>query len=498
MRNILSKKPWAVPLPGADGTPLVTKEFTQDDFIRQYYPSAHKIFDPAYYPDIYRSIADPVYDADGNETGETVTHIYKEVVPRFAFAFQQIITLKQLVHLTGHDIQFDLNTPTEDPAAKTNYQTILDGWLDKGMNHLFYDFAKSVKITGDSALVAYMENGKFGATVLSFLEGDKLYPHYGRDGKLAVFARRYTDYDAEGNPVEYVEVWDKTHLHRLRSASSTDINPVPITFGQGADTYRIEGFVYASPEGARVHGFKEVPVVYLRDNNGPCWAPSQNSSDEFEIAFSQMAHNNKAFGEPILYLQGDNVSADHDINGTIKILTGGPDDKFGYLEGQSASESYMKELDDLHDRIYEQSFIVKPPQLKSGDLPAAALRILYSPAVEKAMNDTQFFNPALQGMKRLFLYGYGLEKEKTIDFASLPILVWIKPYTHVVESAVMADLAIGIQNKFVSRKTASERASFYTMSNEAQRLAEEAKADERADILAQYEAARYQEEINNE
>lgn len=495
MRTLLSKKPWLIVLPGPDGSPLNTEQRIQDDFIRQYYPSAHKIHDPMFYPDIWRDIEEPVLDKDGNETGDTIVNTYIEKVPRFAFAFQQIITLKHLVHLCGNDIQFDLNARKEDEKTLADVDTFRDGWHKKDMEHAFYKFAKRVKITADAAFVAYLENNKFGWEVLSHLEGDKLYPHYGADGKLSVFARSYKEYTEDGTVIDRLEVWDKTHLYRLHRATGANEKPHTMTFGRGSGTYSLDGYVYDNPaEGAVPHGFNRVPVTYYRNEDGPCWTPSQDSIEEYEVAFSQMAHNNKAYGEPILYLKGDNVDANHDMNGTIKTVTMGMDDEAGYLTSQSASDSFMKELEDLHDRIYEQSFVVTPPELKSGDLPAAALKILYSPAVEKGINDTEDFTPALNDMVSLFAYGFGVEMEKSIDFMNLPLRPWIKPYVHISESAIMTDLATGVQNGFISKRTASERASFYSVSTEWQRLQEEAKEAEQADLLAEFERQKFGKE----
>lgn len=491
MKNLLSKKPWLKTIPSLPGTPLQTEVRIQDDFIRQYFPSSHNIKDAQFYPDIWKQIEEPVLDQDGNDTGRTVMKTYVEKVPRFAFAFQQVITVKQLDHITGNDIQFDLNTKNIDSKTEEDARIFRDGWHAKDMEHAKYEFIKSDKITADTAFVAYLENGEFGWEVLSHLKGDKLYPHYGSDGKLSVFARAYKEFTEDGKVIDRLEVWDKSHLYRLHRATEATDNPVPLTFGRGANTYKLEGFVYDDPTmGAVPHGYPCVPVVYFRSEDGPCWSASQGSIDEYEIAFSQMAHNNKAFGEPILYLKGENVEPNHDINGTIKIITMGPDDNAGYLEGQSASESFMKELDKLIDLIYEQSFAVRPPELKSGDLPAAALKILYSPAVEKAMNDAEKYTPAINDIVYLFAYGYGVECGKSIDFVNLPIRPWLKPYVHVSESTIMADLAIGVQNGFLSRKTASERAWFYSTANENERIAAELKQEEQADILAAYERQR--------
>ena len=155
------------------------------------------------------------------------------------------------------------------------------------------------------------------------------------------------------------------------------------------------------------------------------------------MSFSQMAHNNQAFGEPILILQseGDSVDIQHDLNGTIKTLSMGTDDKASYLSSQSASESYMKQIDTLYKMIYEQSFSVIPPELKSGDLPAAALKILYSPAYEKAMIDAAEYQDVLRDMVELLHMVMVVETENTIAFGNLNMRYYIEPYVHINNSA---------------------------------------------------------------
>ena len=124
-------------------------------------------------------------------------------------------------------------------------------------------------------------------------------------------------------------------------------------------------------------------------------------------------------------------------------------------------------------------------ELKSGDLPAAALKILYSPAYEKAMNDAAEWQPFLNDLVRIFSFGFGLEMEKTLAFTSLPIKWWIKPYIHVNESAMVADLASAVQNGFVSRHTASERVSMYSTAGEWERIVREEKEQQRNDLLSE-------------
>lgn len=501
-RDIKTKRPWkrirpegymrhgtfmADNEPPSQNDPCYYTMVTQSDFMREYYPSGHVINDHEVYPDIYRMEEEPVLDENGEPTGKTSRRIYKELVPRYSFAFQQIITVKQTVHLCGNDIQFEL---TKDKPSEKDIKDFLlfkEGWLKKNMEIAFFEAVKSTKITGDAAIVGYLRDGKFGYKTLSYQNGDTLYPHYDPiTNKMNLFARSYYDYDDLGNRIiEWLEVLDNTALYRYKRANKGAKGAINRILG----IFGIDGYELVDKS---IHGFPFLPVAYRRDEDGACWSPSQDACDGYEMSFSQMAQNNQAFGFPIMYLQGegsDSMAMQHDLNGSVKIITGGPEDKASFLSQPDASESFVKQLDTLYKMIYEQSFAVIPPELKSGDLPAAALKILYSPAYEKALIDSAEYQPFLDDMVKIFTYGFGVEKEKSIDFINLPINWWIKPYIHVNESAMVADLASAVQNGFISRQTASERIPMYSVTGEWERIVREAKEEQQNDLLSQIELA---------
>ena len=452
---------------------------TQADMLRQYYPSGHIVNDRQIYPDIFREQLEPVYDENGNDTGKTIRRIYREHVPRYAFAFQQIIALKQTIHLIGNDIQFELNTDKPTEAQRNHYVAFREGWLKKDMEIAFYEAVKSEKITADTAFVGFIKDGVFGWQTYSYKSGSTLYPHYDNRGRLNLFARSFYDYDENGEVVvEWMEIWDSVYLTRLKKTGEKYQDIMERVLGAlGASGY--------SMVDRKAHGFPFIPVAYKRNDDGPCWLPSQDSCDSYDLSFSQMAHNNQAFGTPILTFQGEGANYDlqHDINGTVRTISMGKDDKVDYLQSQSASESYMKQLDTLYKMIYEQSFAVIPPEVRSGDLPGVAVKMLYSPALEKAMSDAAEWQPFLNEMVRIFTYGYGVENESQIDFSNLPLKYWIKPYVHINESAVINDLATGVNAGFISRQTASERAPEYTSVGEWERIVRETKEEQEADLL---------------
>jgi hypothetical protein len=494
LRDIKTRRPWRLIRPAGylkhgsfDAEEVVTTPndklssdmYLQTDMLRQYFTSGHLIFDRLYYPDIFREVDEPVLDVNGEDSGKTVRRVYRECVPRYAFAFQQIFALKQTIHLCGNDIQFELNRTKVNDSMQRVYDTWREEWLAHNLETAFFFAVTSEKIVADTAFVGYLDNGVYKWQVLSFKNGDTLYPHYDNTGKMYKFARSYFAYDENGEKkTEYLEVWDSKYFARYRASApghETTLEKIKGALG-------LSGYTLLSKT---PHGFPFIPVAYKRNEDGPCWAAAQDTCDSYDLSFSQLAQNNQAYGTPILIFQGEgeNYDAQHDINGTVRTISMSKDDKVSYLEAQSASDSYHKQLETLYKMAYEQAFCVTPPEMKSGDLPGVALKLLYSPALEKAMFDAADWQPFLNEMVKITRFGLGVEKEMTLAFDELPLVYWIKPYVHVNESAVVADLASAVNSGFCSKQTASERISEYTTVAEWERILKEKKEEESADLL---------------
>lgn len=433
---------------------------TQDEFLRQYFPSGHKINDRNIFPDIYKQ--DP-------ETKRW----FVQPITRCSFAMQQIFAVKQTVHLTGNDVQFELAEASESEEADDKNYKLLNvlkkGWIEKGMEMHLFDAVFSIKTTADAAVVGYFDKGKFGCKALSFRNGDKLYPHMNSiTGELEVFARRYYDYDDEGNAVvDWVEVWDDKYLYRAKrdaKGGSSVVTRIKEIFGLGG--YRI---VSKEP-----HGFNSIPVAYYREDEGPCWLPAQDTIEKYEEAYSYFFENNKAFAFPIMVLKGEGVELKGDMNGSVKAIT--IDDSNGsadFMQNNDVSASYNTLLNTLYQLMYEQTFTVKPPELKSGDLPGVALKLLYSPAIEKAIVDCQKLQPFLDKLVEMVKFGYGLEAEMQADLINLKVNAWIEPYVHQNDTEITTNLGTAVQNGFLSKQTASERYTKYSKNDEIARIARE-------------------------
>lgn len=455
---------------------------TQADFLRMYYPSGHAINDPMLYPDVVKKNPD---------TGKT----YVQPIIRTAFAFQKVITTKQIVHIVGNDIQFELSGKVESEEKELQKQlsliTFRQGWLDMSMEQRIYEFM-DYKIVGDAAVIGYFDNdGKAQTRVVSYMKGDTLYPHRNSiTGEMELFARKYADYDEEGNfSSEIVEVWDDKYLYRARRGISKNKIVQRIKEVFGLTGYEIFDM--------KPHGFDFCPVAYYREHDGACFLPSQSTIETYEEAFSYFCENNRAYAFPILWSRGDGVNFNPDeITGAVKYVEiEDPDGQVGFIDKPEVSAAFHTQLQLLYDMIYEQSFGVKPPELKSGDLPGVAIKLLFSPAIELAIHDSQKLQPFLNDLVHIVKYAYGFQENCQATLMNLNINAWIEPYIHQNDSELMTNLATGVQNEFISKQTASERASKYARNDEIQRVLDQYVQRKEVDARFELQKEREQTEL---
>ena len=454
---------------------------TQDDFLREFYPSAHRIMDPDVYPDIWKQNPED-------------KKWYRQKIQRTAFAFQQLIFAKHSLHMTGNDIQFEIADSENDDNVE-GYQRLLSlfkmGWLTHDLEIRDFEAVCAFMKVAECAVVGYFDsNGKFYAKTLSYDRGDTLYPHADPlTGEMDCFARKFYDYDEEGTQkTEWVEAWDKTTFYRFKRGVNEGI--IKETVKKIGKFFGVDDYTCIEE---KPHGFPFVPVAYARNDDGPCWAAVQRNIEDYEEAFSYLCENNKAYAFPILALTGDGddiaITGD-DMTGSAKtIMITDTNGKAEFLNGTDASDAFATQLNKTYELIYELSFTVKPPELKSGDLPGVAIKLLYSPAVEIAMNDSQKMQPFLDQLVKISLFGIGTEKNCMASMAGLPINAWRKPYIHQNMSETITNLATAVQNSFISKRTASERCPEYPKNDEFERILREKKEEQEQDLLMDMQRA---------
>lgn len=442
---------------------LMYQVVSQANFLQEYDPSGHKIWDRHYLADRLKT--------DANQ------RTYIHYVERCAFPFQAVIVTKQLTHLCGNGIQFINSSPSPTREQDQIMSEFKQGWLKKNMEEAFFEAAKMEKITGDCAIAGYVRKGKFGVKVMGYQNGEVLYPHYDNvTGELKEFGRSYKTYKVENGQErvisEYLDVWDETFLSTYERTNSFKTK-VKALFGS-------DGWVLVSRE--RHNCPNGLPVVYKRSKIGAAWSLVQDSIDKYELAVSALSENNKAYAFRILFVKGDEINLEHDSTGTPTVITGDPQSEAKFLERADASSSFELQLKILLQNIFTGSFTVLPPEVKSGDLPGVAIKLLYSPAVEKAMEEAREWNPFVDQLVRIFKWGYGIEAERTAQFEALDVRGQIEPYVHQNVTELVNQINTSLVSGSISGQTAREKNPLSTnMENE--------KFNEEADKKAANEAA---------
>lgn len=440
----------------------------QSDFMREYDISGHKIMSPVLYPDIIKIKK----EKGGREVMIT------EKISRVAFSFQQVILTKQLTALCGNPTKFRVPNAEQNDKVEKDFAQWREGWSARDMDILIHSAFESLGKTGDVAIHMYLREGKLDHVIYSYDRGDILYPHYDSKGKLILFARKYNSIDEDGNSVSMVDIFDSSNIYTYISTINSQENEDDSFLPKG---FSLIGYRFVN---MLKHGMDQIPIAYHRDESGAWWTPSQHTIEEFEWSFSMMAHNNKAYAFPILVLKGNKIELTNDIvKNTVKaIVMPNESSDAKYLEPADSSNSFDMQLKKLYDMIFLQSFAVNPPEVRSGDLPGVAIKLLYSPSIEKASEMAKKLNPFLDKVVAMFTHIYGVEVNMTKQFLDLNIYAYQVPYVHQNDNEIMKNLETGVLGGFVSKKTATEE-SPYSNNNEIQRLKEQEESLNKQDLL---------------
>ena len=449
---------------------------TQTDYLEEYYPFSHRVMSDFYFPEFYN------YSTRTNDDGKEEIEWNREETFRIGATVQCVTTVQQLVHLCGNDIHHEITDENIEPRTEELYKAFCKGWLRKDAEIAFYKLAESVKMTADGAICFYLYNGKMGIKVFSFLSGDTLYPHYDPlTGEMTRFARKFSSYDEEGKEViTWVEVWDDEYLTRYRQAK-TGIKGVVngIKDYLGMDGYEV---VFRAR-----HGFSRCPIHYKRDkDNGPCWNIIQCLIDDYEVALSYFAKNNAGAALPSYKLKGDSVSVEGDVLGRIRAFTMGREDDVSILQPNGLSENYTQYVKYLLDEIFQGGFIVRQPELKSGDTPTGTMKLYYAPSLDKAELECKDYQDTITDMQSLFCEGWGIENGNVTEMMNFRdhLYGWQTPFIHENNSSTIADLVAAKNAGILSTETAAEH-NVYANNGEYRRLVAEQKRQQETDRLFQ-------------
>ena len=406
---------------------------TQDDFLREYDPSAHRINSIKYYPNIVWT--------------EQQTGAFKaKVRSRVSVAWQRRIHTKRLVAVTGFDPDITLPRSKTDEASHEKLKLFKEGWAAKDMDAAIHLAIGADFKVGDVAIVGFKSKGKFGYRIFSYDKGDVLYPHYDPiTGELGVFGRKFTVEETNPNDeaftekVSYLDVWDDKYYMQYKQIPSWE----------KSQKNNAEWEVVVKPT---THKFRSIPVAYHRYGE-PVWAGSQSLIEQNELALSQLSENNAQFALRILYSLGAEFEMDTSSDGTpLQISSTDPNAKVGFLDNAEKSSSYELELNKQEKEIMRCSFAVETPELKSGsDISSLTVKTMMQDSYVKALDDSKEYQSFLNDVVRIFAEGYGTEIGNEADMVSLGVKAKLQPWVFMSESecvnTVVQLVSVGVLSK---------------------------------------------------
>ena len=116
---------------------------TQTDYLEEFYPFSHKVMSDFYFPEFYN------YSTEKNEeTGEEEIKFHREETFRIGSTLQSLITVQQLVHLTGNDIHFELTDEHIESRTEQLFKQYQKGWLKSDMEIAFYELPVEMALLG--------------------------------------------------------------------------------------------------------------------------------------------------------------------------------------------------------------------------------------------------------------------------------------------------------------------------------------------------------------
>ena len=461
------------PAPDLSGFDAKYAWVPQSEFLRELYPQGHKILDPAIYKNDFIQVKEDLPD------GTSVKHWVERQVARVSVPFQYVIKTQQVIHLTGNDITLVNSDVAPKKREKDWLVTFKQLWRNRNMNMAFFNAVDSEKCTGNTAVAFYFtkRNGelRINAKVYSYLDGfticDTIYSE--KDGEPEIQAIKYQSYDAEAmRTVQWVDVWDRSRAYRYRNDGSQPERSIDDIYDGYDEDFTLVSVVE--------HGYPCVPVKVKRNRIGACWSPVQHLCDDYDVQASNLCQAARVLPHAVFFVKGGEGNVETAADGRpTAIVTPDTQADAKFLTPTDTSGASDTSLKLLEDKIFLGSFIVRPPEVKSGDLPGIAIKLIYAPSLDKAIADAKEWDPFVDGLVDLFAYGAALEMGDSF-FAEIGITGFAEPYIHQNVAEVVQNLVNAKQGGILSAETGTEK-NPYAESDEYSRVQKELKAQQEAE-----------------
>lgn len=348
---------------------------SQDTFLRELDPECHDVL----FDDNIPSICVKINDDD-----------FREVkFSRMSLPIQKNIKNKQLLHLSGHPMQFTLMESSPTKGVLDNFILFKQYWElrnQDGMKNKMVDTQLSL---GDAGLLYYFDRyGSIKSRILSYSDGYVLCPHNDHNGDRILESVYYVRDD-----VEYIDSYDDVNMYRHKRAYASE---------DGV------GWVMETPV---PHGFNEIPLITKRGE--VAWNGVQHIIESYEILYNVFNAIQRRLGWGILYIKGRFAQNGEKINGSVILndtsIEGKGDAK--YLTPPSP-EGTIDTLQLMMDNIQlgSSTTFILPKDLKTGgDLAGITVQLVQSLDIENALQKVIEWQNVADKMVRLFKFGLAKE-----------------------------------------------------------------------------------------
>lgn len=350
---------------------------TQEQFMEELDPQSHAVL----FDDNIPSICIKTKDQ-----GFVDIQFQKMAVP-----FQRNIKNKQLLHLTGHKMQFTLIETNPSDTQANNFVTFKQYWdlrNQDGMKNKMVDTQLSY---GDAGLLYYFDyKGRIKSRILSYADGYVLCPHNDENGDRILESVYYCK-----DNIEYIDSYDELYLYRYTKDNNLKEN---------------EDSIWVLHEPVQ-HGFNEIPLITKRGD--VAWNNVQNIITSYEVLYNIYNAVNRRFGWGILYVKGKFSEKAEKIAGSVilndKSLEGKGDAKFLTPPSPQGTLDILQSLLDTIQLGASTTFILPKDVKTGGDISGIAIQLTQSLDIENALQKVIEWQNVADKMTRLFKYGLSKE-----------------------------------------------------------------------------------------
>lgn len=407
---------------------------------------------------------------------------------RASLPIQMNIKNKQVLHLTGHKMQFTLVDTEPTQEQEDNFTIFKQYWDLRNQDGMKTKMVDTQKSYGDAGLLYYFDSeGRIKSRLLSFIDGYILCPHNDQNGDRILESVYYVK-----DNIEYIDSYDNRFMYRLTLNTAEDVSE--------------NGWVMHTPV---EHGFEEIPLITKRGD--VAWNDVQHLIESYEVLYNVFVAIQRRHGWGLLYIKGkfkdsaQKIAGSYilndtslDGNGDAKFLT--PPDPQGYLDT-------LKLIFDSIQLGSSTTFLLPKDINYSGDISGVAIQLTQNLDINRALRDVIDWQNVADKMVRLFKYGLAKELvEKKIksqaitEFENLHINGKFKVWRPMNDYEYNQMLTIMTGAGILSKETGIQKNTESAPDEKARLVRQlQAEADRQQQIVqAQAQAATTQEpNINN-